>query len=111
MKSDLDNGTTRARSRRGPIRLTPREQFYWGMLGGGLILVFRLWMSAKTLPVDFPWPNATCKMCLLCGVWLAFPVISGLVSRALEPHSRLHALVEGAAAPALFMAVAKDFPL
>jgi len=91
--------------------LSPRQQFWWGFFGGFMLLMFRIWTFANISPPEAPYPNACFRTLLLTGVWLAFPFVSGLVSRAFEPHSRLHAIIEGAAAPTLFLAIAKDFPL
>ncbi len=94
-----------------PERVTPKEQFWWGFVGGCLILGFRLWNYANALPPDAPWPNANFRTCLLSGVWLAFPFFSGFIGRICDPHHRLIAVFEGASAPALFFLIAKDFPL
>jgi hypothetical protein len=91
--------------------LTPRQQYWWGALGGLVILVYRLWFFAKNLPPDAPWPNPTFRIFLVCGLWVVLPFISGFISRICHPHHRLIAVFEGASAPALFIAMAKDFPL
>jgi hypothetical protein len=91
--------------------LDARQQFRWGALGGCIIVFYRLWFYANKFPADAPWPHPSFKTCLLCGLWVALPLLSGLVSRACDPHHRLIAVFDGASAPALFIAMAKDFPL
>jgi hypothetical protein len=91
--------------------LGPKQQFWWGFFGGCMVLLFRVWTFANASAPDIPYPNPCFRTILLCALWLAFPFVSGLVSRLFEPHSRLHAVIEGAAAPALILAIAKDFPL
>jgi hypothetical protein len=99
------------RARREVGRLNAVCQFWWGFFGGFMVFAFRVWIYANALAPDTPWPNACFRTCLLCGVWFAFPFISGLVGRVCDPHYRLLAVFEGASAPALFLAIARDFPL
>src|SRR5437764_11154350 len=47
-----------------PGRLTPREQFWWGLFGGCLILGFRAWSYSRSLPFEAPWPSASFRMCV-----------------------------------------------
>src|SRR6266487_1628226 len=90
--------------------LTSKEQFRWGCFGGVLILIFKVWTYANTLPADSPWPSLSFRTCLICGVWLVFPLLSGLMARICDPHHRFIATFDGASAPALFLLIAKDFP-
>jgi hypothetical protein len=90
--------------------LNPAKQVWWGFLGGCLVLGFRLWIYANALSAESAWPSVTFRTLLLFLLWCAFPFVSGLISRALDPHHRLHAIFEGASAPALFFAIAKDLP-
>jgi len=89
--------------------LTANNQFWWGVVGGGVIIVFRLLTFANSLPLDAPWPDPTFRTCLLSVLWLVFPFVSGFISRVCDPHHPLIAVFEGASAPALFFAIAKDF--
>jgi hypothetical protein len=91
--------------------LNAKQQFCWGFFGGCMVLGFRIWIYAKTLPPDAPWPNFGFRTCLFCGLWLGFPFVSGLVSRVCDPHHRLIAVFDGVSAPVLFFVMAKDFPL
>jgi hypothetical protein len=93
------------------ISLDAKQQFWWGFFGGFMVLLFKIWTFAKVSAPDMPYPNGSFRTLLLSGVWFVFPFVSGLVSRVFEPHSRLHAVIEGAAAPTLFLAIARDFPL
>jgi hypothetical protein len=103
-------GSSRTRAR-AESRLAPSQQFWWGFLGGLLVLGFRTWVYVKSLPAGGPSPPADFRTCALCCLAIAFPFASGLVSRALGPHHRLNALFEGASAPAMFFLAARDFPL
>jgi hypothetical protein len=76
-----------------------------------MIVGFRAWIYANSLSPDAPWPNLSFKTCLLCGLWVGLPLVSGLTSRICDPHHRFIAVFEGASAPALFFTIAKDFPL
>ena len=88
--------------------LNPKQQFWWGFFGGVMVVSFRLYLHANSLSENSPWPNPSFKMCIQCGFWLLFPLISGLLSRVCEPHHKLIAVFEGASAPALFMFIVKD---
>jgi hypothetical protein len=90
--------------------LQPKEQFWWGFFGGCMVLAFRLWAYANSLTPDAPWPNPCFRTFLLCGVWFAFPIVAGLLSRVCDPHHRLIAVFEGASAPALFFFIASHSP-
>jgi len=96
------------RARQRIWRLNGRQQFLWGFFGGWIVVLGRLWFYASSLTPDASWPSIGFKTCLLCGLWLAFPVLSGLVSRVCDPHHRLIAVFEGASAPALFIEIARD---
>lgn len=89
--------------------VTAKQRFWWGVLGGAIVIVFRLLTFANSLPMDAPWPDPTFRNCLLCLLWLIFPFVSGVISRVCDPHHPLIAVFEGASAPALFFAIAKDF--
>lgn len=91
--------------------LTPKQQFWWGFLGGCLVLAFRVWTYANGLASNAPCPDLNFRTCLLGAVWIAFPFMSGLLSRVCEPHHPLIAVFEGVSAPALFSFIASDFPL
>jgi hypothetical protein len=56
-------------------------------------------------------PTITFQTGLHCIMWVAFPFVSGFISRALNPQDRLHAIFEGATAPAFLYFMAQDFPL
>jgi hypothetical protein len=90
--------------------LTAQQQFWWGFFGGCMIITFRLWFYALSL-LPGTVPDISFRNCLVVGLSVAFPIISGFVSSICEPHSRLLAVYEGAAGPALFLFMAKDFPL
>jgi hypothetical protein len=75
------------------------------------VLLFRLWLYANSLAPNDAWPTPNYRLCLLCAVWGAFPFASGLVSRICDPHHPFLAVFEGASGPALFLMVARDFPL
>ena len=94
-----------------PNSLTPRQQFWWGTLGGLVILFLKALDYAKSLPLDAPWPTWGFKSCLLGIVWIAFPFVSGSLSRMKDPHHRLIAAFEGASVSALFIVLAHDIPL
>jgi len=98
-----------SRRRREAGRLNANCQFWWGFFGGWIVVLGRLWFYASSLTPDAPWPSIGFRTCLLCVFSLAFPIVSGLVSRVCEPHHRLIAVFEGAAAPALFIEIARDF--
>jgi hypothetical protein len=92
-------------------QVNANQQFWWGLLGGCTVALWRLWFYASDLTPDAPWPHASFRTCLFCFLWFALPFVSGLLSRVCEPRHRLMAVFEGATAPALFIAVARDFPL
>jgi len=91
--------------------LSGKQKFLWGFFGGVLVSFFRLWIWINHLPTDAGCPHFGFRQILLCCVWICFPFISGLISRILEPNDRLHAVFEGASAPALFLLIAQSFPL
>src|SRR6266516_601752 len=95
----------------GSSPLTTKQQFWLGCVGGGLVVLFRLWSFANALSPDAPWPGLTFRNCLLCFLWLLFPLVSGFISRVCDPRHPLIAVFEGASAPALFFAIAKAFQL
>ena len=76
-----------------------------------MIIAFRMLRYANALTPDEPWPSSSFKTCLVCGLWVLFPFVSGFVSRVCEPHHRLIAVFEGASAPALFLVMSEHFPL
>src|SRR6266550_8061394 len=80
--------------------LNSNQKFWWGFLGGCIVVLFRLWFYAGELTPDAPWPHFGFRTLLLCGLRFVFPFVSGFVSRACEPHHRLIAVFEGASAPA-----------
>ncbi len=75
-----------------------------------MVLAFKVWAYASSLPPDAPWPNTNFRTCLLCISWFLVPFISGLVSRTCDPHHRFIAAFEGISASILFSVIAKDFP-
>jgi len=97
-------------ARAGLEQLSPKEQFWWGFLGGCLVLGFRLYIFTSTLTDATPWPSVGFRTVLLCVLSLAFPIASGFLSLALGPHYRLAAVFEGASVPALFFWAAEHFP-
>ena len=90
--------------------LDPKKQFWWGYLGGCIILGFKVWSYANTLAPNASCPNASFKTCLLCVLGFAFPIVSGFISRVCDPNHPLIAVFEGTSVPVLFLLIAKDFP-
>ena len=111
VRARRDTGRVKRNVEKRQIWLDAKQQFWWGFFGGFMVLLFKIWTFANVSAPDMPYPNGSFRTLLLSGVWLVFPFVSGLVSRVFEPHSRLHAGIEGAAAPTLFLAIARDFPL
>jgi len=89
--------------------LTPKEQFWWGLFGGCMIVAFKAFFYASALSEYTPWPCFCFKHFILCAVWFTLPLTSGLVSRVCEPHHSLIAVFEGASAPMFFMVIAQHF--
>jgi hypothetical protein len=91
--------------------LTSNQQFWWGALGGFIIVAFKLWFYTQTLTPDAPWPRVTFRTFLLTAFSVLFPLAAGFLSRACNPAYPLMAVFEGASTPALFLLLAKDLHL
>jgi hypothetical protein len=102
---------SRARNRREPNSLSPKQQFRWGLFGGCIIIFVRLWFFTLHLPPDAGLPAVTFRNFLFCVLWFALPLISGLVARICDPHHPFIAVFEGMSATTLFIGLAKEFPL
>jgi hypothetical protein len=89
--------------------LTPKAQFWYGLVGGWFIILYHIHAYANSLTAISPFPPLCFKSCLQCLFWLCLPTLSGLLSRICEPHHRLVAVFEGASLPTLFLFIAKDF--
>ena len=48
-------------------QLNSREQFWWGVVGGAIIVFYRVYAFANFLPDGSPVPNVCFKTCLQCG--------------------------------------------
>src|ERR1022692_2992922 len=92
------------------VPLSPEQQFLWGVLGGFVVLAFKMLAYANRISPATCWPHLSFRSFLLCAVWLALLGVSGLLCIALEPHQRLIAVFEGASAPALFYFIASHSP-
>jgi hypothetical protein len=91
--------------------LTPKQQFWWGCFGGALIPFFQAGMCATAWASGNTKPTFNLPTCIICAVWVALPFASGALTRARNPHDRLHAVIEGITAPAVFILLAQHFHL
>lgn len=88
--------------------MNEKERFAWGFFGGFMVVFFRTYLFA-CLHGASAWQVSPVQTVLICVFWLLFPIVSGFLSIACEPHTRLHAIYEGASAPAIFLIVAEAF--